>query len=76
MNASAVQATFRRKASRSLPLYQVQARRVDRSDDAAWFSVEEIRPLPSDQAERAVSELNCCQTAFAYRAIPASKKQH
>nr|WP_315393971.1 hypothetical protein [uncultured Duganella sp.] len=51
------------------PIYQVQARRKGRTDDAAWFDMEEIRPLPSDQAARCVNALNGSVPDFVYRAV-------
>ena len=49
--------------------YQVQARRKGRTDDDAWFDMEEIRPLPSDQVARCVSALNGSVPDFVYRAV-------
>lgn len=51
------------------PIYQVQARRKGRTDDAAWFDMEEILPLPSDQVRRCVSALNGSVPDFVYRAV-------
>lgn len=49
--------------------YQLQARRKDRTDEAAWFDLEEIAPLPSDQAARAVFDLNANDQVFVTRAV-------
>jgi hypothetical protein len=50
-------------------IYQVQARRKGRIDDDAWFDMEEILPLQSDQARRCVSALNGSVPDFVYRAV-------
>jgi hypothetical protein len=50
-------------------LYQIQARRVGRTDDAAWFDMEEIAPIPAGHAARAVLELNAAVPAFVYRSV-------
>lgn len=49
--------------------YQIQARRKGRTDDVAWFDMEEILPLPSDQASRCVAALNVSVPDFVYRAV-------
>jgi hypothetical protein len=49
--------------------YQVQARRVERQDDAAWFDMEEVRPMSRKASQRAVDELHRAVPAFVYRAV-------
>lgn len=51
--------------------YQVQARRVERQDEAAWFDLEEVRPMSRKASGKAVSELNKTVPAFVYRAVVA-----
>jgi hypothetical protein len=57
-------------AARIKPVrYQVQARRVERQDDAAWFDMEEVRPMTRKASQKAVDELNKAVPAFVYRAV-------
>lgn len=50
--------------------FQLQARRVDRLDDAAWFVMEEVRPMSRKASATAVEQLNSAVPAFVYRAVP------
>ena len=49
--------------------YQVQARRVERQDEASWFDMEEVRPMSRKASVMAVKQLNKAVPAFVYRAV-------
>jgi len=49
--------------------FQLQARRIEREDDAAWFVMEEVRPMSRKASATAVEQLNKAVPAFSYRAV-------
>ena len=62
------------KTIQSMPVkrvrFQLQARRIERQDDAAWFLMEEVRPMSRKASLVAVEQLNKAVSAFRYRAVP------
>jgi hypothetical protein len=61
--------TVRNAISPKRVRFQIQARRVERADESAWFDMEEIRPMSRKASDQAVSDLNRGVPAFAYRAV-------
>ena len=61
--------TARNASSPKRVRFQIQARRVERIDEAAWFDMDDIRPMSRKLSEKAVADLNKAVPAFAYRAV-------
>jgi hypothetical protein len=61
--------TVRNAAAPKRVRFQIEARRVERQEETAWFVMEEVRPMSRKASVVAVDQLSEAVPAFAYRAV-------